>query len=314
MKALPIFGKNAGEMKGEKKDKFGKAAATGVVAVVFFLIGLQSALFIVKFVSPGKGGFTPVVDSSRTGEIQPARRSAKKSGGTGTYRGGSRVNVKRGGSAGGGGPNEGRQAAPEPELDIEPELFPFDPNIASEEEFERLGFSPKQAASILRWREAGGTFFCKKDFKKMYSVSDSAYRRLEPYIKVTALEINGADSAALERLPGIGPYYAAQIVAYRKRIGGYSDIRQLMEVKGMSEETFEKTRECVRIDSAAFKPLDLWKMSEDSLARHPYIGSYAAKEIARFKKSTDSSEWNIEKLTENGIIALSPSRRRQFRP
>ncbi|HJB44538.1 MAG TPA: helix-hairpin-helix domain-containing protein, partial [Candidatus Coprenecus merdipullorum] len=41
------------------------------------------------------------------------------------------------------------------------------------------------------------------------------------------VELNSADSAALDALPGIGPYYARQILAYRKRLGFYADISQL---------------------------------------------------------------------------------------
>ena len=42
------------------------------------------------------------------------------------------------------------------------ELFPFDPNTASAEDFERLGLESWQARSIIRFREKGGIFSRKR--------------------------------------------------------------------------------------------------------------------------------------------------------
>ncbi|MCI2082088.1 MAG: helix-hairpin-helix domain-containing protein [Bacteroidales bacterium] len=299
-------------MRGERKDKFGRAAATGVVALVFFVIGLQSALFMVKFLAPEKGGFAleeeetvSEKDPVPSGGKHESRNYRQNSGSDRKSRSEGRSDSRRGETAA----NEGTAVR-----HVEYEPFPFDPNIATQDEFERLGLSSRQAASIIRYREAGGKFFSKCDFKRMYTVSDSMYTKLEPYIRVTALDLNSADSAQLDALPGIGPYYASSILKYRKSLGGYSDIGQLKEVKGMREETYERLKECVRIDSSTFNPLDIWKMSSDSLAKHPYIGTYAAKEIERFKRTCDTAEWTIGNLIRNGILTLSPLRRGQFRP
>ncbi len=72
-----------------------------------------------------------------------------------------------------------RSARPE---DAEP--FFFDPNTVTGEELERLGFTPKQAAAILRYRSAGAVFRRAEDFARCYTVSERNYRRLEPYIRI----------------------------------------------------------------------------------------------------------------------------------
>ena len=45
-----------------------------------------------------------------------------------------------------------------------------------------LGFSEKQAQSIVKYREKGGYFYKKEDLKRLYVVDDSLYVLLEPYI------------------------------------------------------------------------------------------------------------------------------------
>ncbi len=63
-------------------------------------------------------------------------------------------------------------------------LFDFNPNTASKEDFENLGFSSKAAQTILNYRDKGGKFRKKEDFKKSYSVTDEMYKKLEDYIVI----------------------------------------------------------------------------------------------------------------------------------
>ncbi len=55
------------------------------------------------------------------------------------------------------------------------------------------------------------------------------------------VHINSATAAELEQLPRCGPAMSAKILAYRAQIGGrFTDTKQLMDVKGCGEKTFEK--------------------------------------------------------------------------
>ena len=62
------------------------------------------------------------------------------------------------------------------------ELFRFDPNTICPDSLCLLGFSQKQAESIVKYRNKGGKFRKKSDFAKMYVVSQEKYAELEPYI------------------------------------------------------------------------------------------------------------------------------------
>ena len=125
------------------------------------------------------------------------------------------------------------------------ESFRFNPNTAGLEEFQRLGFSEKQAQSLLNYRAKRGRFRRKEDFAKSFVVADSVFRRLEPYIDIPLLDINRADSAAFDALPGIGPWFAAKMVEYREEIGGYTSTEQLMDIDRFDIERYETLRDLV---------------------------------------------------------------------
>jgi competence protein ComEA len=54
------------------------------------------------------------------------------------------------------------------------------------------------------------------------------------------VNINTADAAALETLPGIGPALAQRILDYRQAHGPFLRVEDIMEVSGIGKATFEK--------------------------------------------------------------------------
>lgn len=181
------------------------------------------------------------------------------------------------------------------------ESFRFNPNTASLEDLQRLGFSLKQAQSIDNYRNKGGRFRRKSDFAKSFVVSDSIYRRLEPYIEIPKLDINLADSAAFDALPGIGGWFARQMVAYRERLGGYSYPEQLMEIRNFDMEKFDKLSDLVFVSPQTVVPYPLWTLPEEELKRHPYIGP-AAHGIVLYRNSQPKSQWSIDALRKNRVL------------
>jgi competence protein ComEA len=59
------------------------------------------------------------------------------------------------------------------------------------------------------------------------------------------VNINLADAATLESLPGIGPSLAQRILAYRQANGRFAQIEEIMEVSGIGPATFEQIRELI---------------------------------------------------------------------
>ena len=181
------------------------------------------------------------------------------------------------------------------------ESFRFNPNTVSVEDLQRLGFSEKQAQAIDNYRAKGGRFRRKADFAKSFVVADSVYRRLERYIDIPRVDLNRADSVALDDLPGIGPWFATKILEYRDELGGYSFPEQLLDIYHFDQEKYDGLSDLVFCSPPA--PYPLWSLPADSLRLHPYIRSrQAARSIVLFRDNTPRDGWTVEALGAAGIL------------
>ena len=290
----------------KETDKSSPYFRAGAIALVFIVIGYQTALFVNRAAilriealrdSPdtvyiyqglpsegtnGHDSYAPAERPDKAGRQEP--RSA-----------GQRQEVRR-------------EAQHSPavqkvrEQTRKVESFRFNPNTASVEELIRLGLSPKQAAAIESYRSKGGRFARKSDFQASYVVSDSLYRRLEKYIDIPLLDINKADSAAFDALPGIGPYFASRMVSFRSRLGGYSCKEQLMDIYNFSSERYEGLQDLISCSRP--KPYPLWRLGADSLRLHPYIDNYqAARAIVLLRDNTPRDSLKISLIEKAGILS-----------
>jgi competence ComEA-like helix-hairpin-helix protein len=186
------------------------------------------------------------------------------------------------------------------------ELFLFDPNGLSEDDWVKLGLSPAQARVVKKYEAKGGKFNSKEDVKKLFVISDEFYREIEPYIvlpdesennatttiaatppapkKVLIVELNSADSALLVSLNGIGPVLASRILAYREKLGGYHSIDQLTEVFGLTPETFETVKASVKADSTFIHKMNINTVEAKELKSHPYMTYAIANALVNYRK------------------------------
>lgn len=287
------------DMKREKKEQFSKTAASGIVALVFLVLGFQLAVFTLKIIERPNAreaaggvpssehfpaGDTVTGAAVRAEELPPARESQART------------------KLGGYPRREKQYAAPRPASDRTFESFAFDPNSVSLEDLQRLGLSERQAQSIENYRAKGGRFRKKEDFAKMYAVSDTLYARLEPYIEIPRIELNAADSAALVSLKGIGPWYARKILDYRGRLGGFVAPEQLLEIEGMDEERYAGLAEAVMVDTSLVRKIDLWLAPDTLLASHPYLGTKGARSILRYRSLFDTAQWSLPHLQSQHVF------------
>jgi DNA uptake protein ComE-like DNA-binding protein len=188
------------------------------------------------------------------------------------------------------------------------ELFPFDPNTADSALLCRLGLRPWQVRNLCKYRAKGGRFRKVDDFAKLYGLSQADFNRLRPYIVITAAEakpytrtvyvkdttrryvekftqpvqvdINTADTATLKRIPKIGSGFAAAIVNYRTRLGGYVDVAQLHEIGNFPDGIDQWF--CVGREPTA--KLDINHLSVEQMRRHPYLNFYQARAIVELRR------------------------------
>lgn len=194
-------------------------------------------------------------------------------------------------------------------------LFYFDPNILALEGFVELGFSQKQAQVILNYREKGGVFRTKDDFKKSFVVSDEMFAILEPWLLLPeatsgneytqkehfTIELNTADTTDLKQIHGIGSVLAERIIRHRERLGGFCYSAQLLEVNGIDKPLWEKTLPHIVIDTTRIERFDLNNCEFKQLARHPYFEHYIVKALFEYKDKKGRFS-SVEELKELPVM------------
>ena len=133
---------------GEKDSvKISNSRAMGVIVLIALLFLFQVVTFVVQRV--------------RMREVEEVHSGGQVSG------------MDAGGETGVGPGNP---------IPVGKQAFPFNPNTITQDSLQLLGFSQRQAASIIKYRTKGGKFRVKRDFAKMYVVDSTKYALLEPYI------------------------------------------------------------------------------------------------------------------------------------
>ena len=193
------------------------------------------------------------------------------------------------------------------------ERFFFDPNTADSTQLLRLGLRPWMVRNIYKYRSRGGVFRRPEDFARIYGLTAGEYKSISPYIRISAdygpasalvaptagprhardslrypvklspgehVVLNTADTSALKRIPGIGSGYARAIVNYRDRLGGYADVRQLLDIDGLPETALQY----VELGAADLRVIDVNHLTLNQLKRHPYINFYQARAIVEQRR------------------------------
>ena len=283
--------------EGKRQKTLKSSFTTGAIALVFLIIGFETALFVHKaavtrLVADRDHPDTvyvverirPKADPKADPETEPTEEESdtvyfRKS----AERNSDAVRIRE-------------KASPR-----RVESFRFNPNTATLEDLMRLGFSEKQAQSILNYRAKGGRFRRPSDFAKSYVVADSVFDRLEPYIDIPRIDLNKADSAAFETLPGIGPYFASKMVSYRTSLGGYSHPEQLLEIYHFDREKYEALKDLITCSPP--EPYPIWTLPERDLARHPHISRDEAHSIVLYRTHQPQEAWTLEGLHKAGILS-----------
>jgi competence ComEA-like helix-hairpin-helix protein len=150
-------------------------------------------------------------------------------------------------------------------------LRPFNPNTISRDTLVLWGLAGDVIHHWTRYRAHGGRFYYKQDVLKIYGIDSSWYAAVQPYIllpdgndtfvnkhrykplpakviEFAAVELNGADTTLLMRLPGIGIKRANAIVKYRNRLGGFWNKYQLREIRLLPDSVLEVNWNNITID------------------------------------------------------------------
>jgi competence protein ComEA len=190
-------------------------------------------------------------------------------------------------------------------------LFYFYPNTIDAAGWQRIGIREKTIAGIQKYIAKGGRFRQASDIQKIWGLSQAQKDALEPYIKIdesklptykkyydsnytytkktypkyeiAIVDINTADSAAYEALPGIGPALSRRIVKYREKLGGFYSVQQIAETYGLPDSTFQKIKPYIRLENKGIKQININTATVDDFKKHPYFGWQLAKVVVNYR-------------------------------
>tara|TARA_B110000093_G_scaffold84157_1_gene91115 strand:- start:3 stop:752 length:750 start_codon:yes stop_codon:yes gene_type:complete len=128
-----------------------------------------------------------------------------------------------------------------------------------------------------------------RSYSRPYSKPKRFYNSKALYAPVAppeplSININDIDSVSLERLPVFGPVLSGRTVKYRKLLGGFVDVRQLQEVYGFNDESFNDVAGWFKVDSENVVQICIDTASWSQMRKHPYIGFEGARMIERYRR------------------------------
>tara|TARA_B110000967_G_scaffold47509_1_gene48103 strand:+ start:883 stop:1839 length:957 start_codon:yes stop_codon:yes gene_type:complete len=194
-------------------------------------------------------------------------------------------------------------------------LFNFNPNSVSEYELESLGLSSGQAKTLINFKQKGGKFYKKEDLKKIYSISDELYNKLEPYIRIerdeneiSIIELNSATKEKLKKIRGIGEKTAERLIVYRTQLGGYSNLNQLDDVYGLDSTIKNNKTTYFIINTEVLSKIRINNVTFKELLYHPYCDYNTTKKIINYREM-HGDFISIEQILENNLIKAKQYRK-----
>jgi len=191
------------------------------------------------------------------------------------------------------------------------ELFSFNPNTASAEDWERLGLRDKTIQTILNYRSKGGQFRKPEDLQHIYGLRKEEYERLIPYVNIEPLQkeskesvtnsfssekkyeskesknifidINKADTTEWKKLNGIGSKLSQRIINFRTKLGGFVSVEQVGETFGLPDSTFQKIKSQLQVKSSTVARININEATLDVLKSHPYVKYAVANAIIQYR-------------------------------
>ena len=119
-----------------------------------------------------------------------------------------------------------------------------------------------------------------------FKVQGSEFKVQSSEFKVQgSIGINSADTTELKSLPGIGSFFARNIVEYREKLGGYVESSQLLEVYGFDSVRFAGIFSYIKLDSVATRKVRVNHDDFKTILRHPYIEYDDVKKVVKYRES-----------------------------
>ena len=194
----------------------------------------------------------------------------------------------------------------------------FNPNDYSVEDWMKLGLSKKQANVVLKFTSRG--IYSNEQLKKIFVIPDQLYALIKDSTfypnksvskefkneskavkQIILVDINSASQEELESIPGIGAFYAKNIIKQRQRLGGFYKKEQLLEVWKFDSEKFDAIEKYVKVDVHEIQKIKLNSIKVEDLKSHPYLDWNKANSIIKIRDKKGGYK-SIDEIKESVLI------------
>lgn len=195
----------------------------------------------------------------------------------------------------------------------------FDPNDYSLKQWMYLGLSEKQAAVVLRFTARG--IRSDEDLSRIFVIPSALFERIkdstyyslvrsdyekdksnsEKKSTTVLVEVNHATQEQLETIPGVGSFYAKNIIRYRERLGGFIRKEQLLEVWKMDEAKYTEIVNYISIDANGLRKIKLNTVTAEELKAHPYLNWNIANSLIKIRERLGGYK-SIEEIKESILV------------
>lgn len=184
----------------------------------------------------------------------------------------------------------------------------FDPNQLDLEGWKTLGFSEKQAITILNYRNRNlrGSFKSLDDLQKCFVISAEKFQEMKPYIKLQEKQQEKTDFSKTDLNTitfkqliefGLDERSAGSIIGFRKKLRGFMNKQQILSTYNIDQDLVQKLISIAPLNTSNVPRYSLVEAPEEWLKTHPYF-KYSADKIIFYRISNpdDKKIWKFLKL------------------
>ena len=193
-----------------------------------------------------------------------------------------------------------------------PKTYLFNPNFITDYKGYTLGMSNEEIDRLLQFRKKGKWINSIPEFKKVTGVSDSLLDELSPFFKfpewvsnpkpkteytnygntkgfvdkafAQKIDLNKATKEQLQEVSGIGEALSERILAYRKKMDGFSNDLQLYDIYGLNADVVQRALNVFTVKTPkVISKFNVNKASASDISTIPGVSFELAKKIWEFR-------------------------------
>jgi len=196
----------------------------------------------------------------------------------------------------------------------------FDPNLYTIADWMYLGLTKKQAESVLKFGKFG--FKSNEQLSKVFVIpqqlfeliKDSTFyknkeitffpihsEQLKKEKEIRQVELNSASEDELLAIPGIGPFFAKNILKQREKLGGFISLNQLLECWKFDDEKLAEVKPYMKVDPSLVQKLNINTATAEEFKKHPYFTWNLANSLCKIRKQKGTYT-SIEEIKESVLM------------